>query len=350
MKRITLEELERENGTGTYDSLYQSILKKIEDGTLKPVKASKTNGKKPALHHAYWIVGEKKDYSFLEEELKYRLIPALSNDYYLKHPDIYEKERKWVLQLNDYLKNREKPWKTLVSMNERSYDIWNREKFIKEEQGNCVLKHCGMLAEQLAFYETTEPISYYAHTRETPQTIIILENKDTFYSMRKKLIDQSDTILGIKTGTLVYGAGKRILRSYQDFIDCAEPYMNLAENTILYFGDLDYEGIGIYERLAELFADQHVVIPFAKAYEAMLQKAKISESAVIEPEKSSDPQLNAMEIPGWVNNLPKTREKQNRSIGEAFFSYFNEETIELMKQILTAKRYIPQEILNILDF
>ena len=58
-------------------------------------------------------------------------------------------------------------------------------------------------------------------------------------------------IFSMEVGTLIYGAGKGILRSFQDFDLCAEPYMTYSENTIFYFGDLDYEGIGIYENLAE---------------------------------------------------------------------------------------------------
>ena len=47
--------------------------------------------------------------------------------------------------------------------------------------------------------------------------------------------------------TEIFGAGKGIIRSFQDFDLCAEPYMKHPKNTIYYFGDLDYEGIGIYE-------------------------------------------------------------------------------------------------------
>ena len=53
--------------------------------------------------------------------------------------------------------------------------------------------------------------------------------------------------------TEIFGAGKGIIRSFQDFDLCAEPYMKHPKNTIYYFGDLDYEGIGIYENLAEKF-------------------------------------------------------------------------------------------------
>ena len=41
--------------------------------------------------------------------------------------------------------------------------------------------------------------------------------------------------------TEIFGAGKGIIRSFQDFDLCAEPYMKHPKNTIYYFGDLDYE-------------------------------------------------------------------------------------------------------------
>lgn len=70
--------------------------------------------------------------------------------------------------------------------------------------------------------------------------------------------------------TEIFGAG--IIRSFQDFDLCAEPYMKHPKNTIYYFGDLDYEGIGIYENLAEKFRSRWKILPFVPAYQAMLGK------------------------------------------------------------------------------
>ena len=103
--------------------------------------------------------------------------------------------------------------------------------------------------------------------------------------------------------------------------------MKAQENQIYYFGDLDYEGIGIYERLAEPFECwQYEIRPFTAAYERMLAKAQ------------------------KVCGLPMTKEKQNRRISGRFFAYFSEQTVLKMKEILESGRYIPQEILNIGDF
>ncbi len=329
MKRITLEELEKKLRAESYERLCTYVYSQIENGRLKPVKASKTNGKKPALYREYWGIEPDKndgiDLEKLKEELKYGMSAKISVDYYMKHLDQYASDRRWVLMLNDYLRMcqgmNEMP---VISKNERSFQIWGREKFLQLEQGKKILKRCGMDVSQLSFYETSEPLAYYSRERSVPQNLLILENKDTFYSMRRHLIEGGERIFGIPFGTLIYGAGKGILRSFQDFAFCVEPYMREDENTIFYFGDLDYEGIGIFERLAESF--EMPIRPFAAAYEQMMDKA------------------------GAVLDLPETKEKQNRRISGKFYEFFSDAMVCKMKELLESGRYIPQEILNIEDF
>lgn len=331
MKRILLDEIERKLHEESYEQLCKYVYRQVESGCLKPVKASGLNGKKPALYQQYWVADTDVDYSEYEEELKYKMSMQISVDYYLRHLAQYAADREWVQLLNQYFLDTQSGNPEPVSKNERSFQIWGREKFLQQEQGKKILKRCGVAASQLAYYETSEPLAYYSANRQTPQNLLILENKDTFYSMRRHLLDQSEDhkkeIFGIPFGTLIYGAGKGILRSFQDFSFCVEPYMQAKENRIYYFGDLDYEGIGIYERLAQLFEQQEIMIcPFTQAYEKMMEKA------------------------GEVKKLPNTKEKQNRNLSGAFFSFFSEQTVSHMLQLLEREYYIPQEILNITDF
>ena len=326
MKRAQLDELLRTRQNLSYQEQYEYIRKLLDKGWIKPVKASRTNGKRPALYREYWILEEKKDYSNYMEEISYTFSTMLSVDYYLAHPDVYEQDRPWVLRLNEYLRQHTDLMQIPESLNERSFEIWNREKFLDREQGKKILNRCGLRAEDLNTYRTTEPLPSYTHTRNTPQNLLILENKDPFFSMRNYLLNGHTEILGTETGTLIYGAGKKIIRTFQDFDLCAEPYMKVPENTIYYFGDLDYEGIGIYENLAEKFQDRWEIRPFVPAYEAMLEKAD------------------------RVKMLPGTKEQQNRNIRTLFFDFFDEQTVERMKLILETDRYIPQEILNTADF
>ncbi len=326
MKRMLLEEFMKKNNGLDYGQQCAYMISLIESGKIRPVKASGKNGKKPALYREYWILEEPDpDRESLLEELAFGIVPEISIDYYRAHLDHYKKERDWVQMLNTYLKNSKEKLEYPESMNERSFEIWNREKFLSKENGKKIISHCGLDLEFFNMYETAEPLAYYSHTRKTPQNILILENKDTFFSMRRHLLEGKREIFGVLMGTLIYGGGKRIIRSFQDLDRCMEPYMKEKENQIYYFGDLDYEGIGIYESLAAAFETRWEICPFLPAYQAMLMKAC------------------------QVKELPKTKEQQNHKAGRCFFNWFDEETTARMHKILESECYVPQEILNITD-
>ena len=223
MKRIALNEIERKLHAESYEQLCMYIYEQIANGSFKPVKASGTNGKKPALYYEYWVTDAdtKTDDDEYEEELKYKMTMQICVDYYLHHMRQYADDREWVMRLNDYFLNLHGTKPEIVSKNERSFQIWGREKFLQQEQGKKILKRCGVALSQLSYYETSEPLAYYSRHRQTPQNLLILENKDTFYSMRRHLLNQREghekEIFGTLFGTLIYGAGKGILRSFQDF-------------------------------------------------------------------------------------------------------------------------------------
>jgi hypothetical protein len=239
----------------------------------------------------------------------------------------YGEDRVWLLLLNDYLKYHRDELNIPKSINERSFEICDREKFLKEEQGKKILKRCGISLDVLNFYETTEPMAYYSHTRKTPQNMLIIENKDTFYSMRMHLLQGKDEILDTQIGTLIYGAGKGIYRSFQDFSLCAEPYMRDKGNTIYYFGDMDYEGIAIYENLASLYEEECPIKPFIPGYMKMIEKVRNL----------------------GIERLPDMKTGQNKNIDVQFWNYFERESQHVMLQILLDGKYIPQEILSIGD-
>lgn len=412
MKKVSLEQLYKESGEEVYSEQYRYICRRIEARELIPVKKSPLNGKKPALHLSYWIAEEAPDYAEEVEELKYRMVPAIRTDYYMKHLDVYREEAVWVRLLNRYFLEQGQPGggklrePEPVSLNERSFQIWGREKFLQREQGRRILAHCGVELGQLHVYGTTEPLAYYSCSRNVPQKVLILENKDTFYSMRRYLgregqgkgqsgrignVEQKEAndcaykynvgvqscnadeqgckmgaqgcnaneqgcnasakgcntneqgctgdsaaglpgrIFGVEIATVIYGAGKGILRSFEDFRFCVEAHVNDPGNEILYFGDLDYEGIGIYERLAALFGSGGggcEIKPFVQAYGIMLQKARAR----------------------GLDFLPESSEKQNQNLSGLFFSYFPESLRDGMGAVLESGKYIPQEIINISDF
>ena len=317
-KRIELATIEQHYELFDYQELYQFIQQALQNGYLEPVKASGSNGKKPALYKKYHLITKIENEEELRQELLFSLSPALKNDYYLNHLKQYELDREAIFKLSDFFQSQRSCLQLPTSLNERSFQIWQQEKFLAQE-GQRLLKNVGLNLDDLNIYETAEPLAYYSVSKETPQNILIIENKDTFYSLRKYMIEGHQQILGFPMKTLIYAGGKKGIKGFQHFEASVEPYLLHQANQFYYFGDLDYEGILIFEKLRDHFYCE----PFVLAYEAMLKKSVSLQ-------------------------LPKTKEKQNRQISEMFFNYFEDCT--LMKAILESDRYIPQEILTMQDF
>lgn len=325
--KLTLEEIQKLYKIQEYRGLYSIIIELIEKETISPIKSSGLNGKSPALYNTYRVLKEKEDYSLYEEELKFKINPRLEIGYYLKNMKKYKEHRENILKLSDYMTNKSHLLENRISLNERSFEIWGQEKFLKGGGGKTLLNNLKLNEDYLNYYDTTEPLPYYSQTKKTPQNILIIENKDTFYSMRKHLLNGNETILGVEISTLIYGGGKNIVRTFKDFEYCVEPYLAHNENSIYYFGDLDYEGILIFEMLQKSFQEGFDICPFVKAYEKMIDKY-ISENI----------------------GLPITKEGQNRNISQIFMEYFSLDYKEKILSILEEDKYIPQEILNIGDF
>lgn len=83
----------------------------------------------------------------------------------------------------------------------------------------------------------------YIYDRTAPQNVLIIENKDTFYTVRKYMQETGkNEILGKKIGTVIFGSGKKAVSSFRDFEFTAEKYLADSKNRFFYFGDMDYEG------------------------------------------------------------------------------------------------------------
>lgn len=327
-KKIKLADIEEKYSYMEYDELYEYILSEIEKKKLIPVNASGINGKKPALYNAYWVTEKERDYSEVKEELMYKISPMINTEYYLKRPEKYEADRKDICLLSDYLIKHREALRYSETINERSFEIFHREKFLARDGGMGLLKRLDMSGSALNFYMASEPMSYYSHQKNHPQNFLIIENKDTFYSMRHHMINGADMILGLQFGTLIYGGGKGIHKSFEDYVNVVEPYFADTGNKVYYFGDLDYEGILIYESLAEKYKDKVEIYLFTNAYERMLKKA---------------------EYIGF-SEMPFTKEGQNHNIGQCFLEQFSNKVQKDIKRILQEERYIPQEILNAGDY
>lgn len=321
---ITIEEIEKLYKISNYQELYLKIKELEADNRLTPVKSNGGNGKKPTLYKKYRIVKRNHDNRKLLEELTYKLSTKFKLDYYRNHIDKYEEDRQYVLMLNDFFIHNSELLNVRVSMNERSFQIWGREKFIKEEKGKNIVKNVGLDLEDLNYYDTSEPLAYFSISKKVPQNILILENKDTYYTMRNHLIAGNSTILGEEISTIIYGKGKNGVKAFKDFEISVEEYVCSSQNKLFYFGDLDFEGIIIYESLFRQLEDKYNLAVFTKGYEKLVDKCE-------------------------GRSLPRTKEGQNRNIGSIFMDEFDNSYKEKFIEILNEGLYIPQEAIDITD-
>lgn len=324
-KTITLEEIEKLYNVSSYNELYSLVSNLIENGKLEAIKSSCGNGKKPALYMRYRVVEVAEDESVYIDELNYKVSSKLEISYYKNDIKKYKMHREYILDLSDFIKENEKLLEVSLSMNERSFQIWGEEKFLQKGNGKTILKNLGISTNYLNYYDTSEPLAYYSKSKKIPQNILVIENKDTYYTMRKFLITSNNIILGTEIDTVMYGAGKGVIKAFKDYSISVEEYLSNKENTILYFGDIDYEGIGIYEGFYEAYKDKYKIKPFINGYREMIDKIKDVES------------------------LPITKKGQNKNIDNYFLKEFSEEYRMKIQDILEKGVYIPQEIINIID-
>lgn len=327
-KKATTVELQEYFGIEDYLEFCSYVKQLEKKGMLVPVKSSRFNGKTPPLYQAYHIIKNSEDNEAYRKELLYQLSLELNPSYYIKHMEDYKRDRHFVLLLSSYMKRKKENLSQSVSLNERSFEIFHREKYLKGEGGKRLLKNLDFSIERLNIYDAKEPISYYSHHKQVPQSVLIIENMDTFYSMREYLLQTDGKILGKEIGTLIYGKGKAVSKSFQDFPICVEAYLKHPENKMLYFGDLDYEGIKIYEDLWKKMKDSMRIEPFSRAYEKMVEKG--------------------IEI--GIDELPMTKEGQKQASCHQFLQSFSKAMQTNIVEILEARKYIPQEILQKKDY
>jgi hypothetical protein len=118
--------------------------------------------------------------------------------------------------LDSWLKENQELLKTPVSINERSFQIFHQEKALRENKDlaavlNFNIRYSGILN----YYETPEP--FFTHNikpydEKTTVNILISENKDTWYTLRKIMNASSKYAFGIRFHILMYGEGKKINR------------------------------------------------------------------------------------------------------------------------------------------
>ena len=150
------------------------------------------------------------------------------------------------------------------------YQIWKYEKMLDTQVGKSILR-VNNLEEILNFYLTPEPFFDYILNQKENMTILIIENKDTWYTLRKiarnnKL--KSLNILGLEIDGIIYGEGNKITK--HNALEDYEKEMLNSKVNFVYWGDLDFTGIDIFERVKRANYRSDIRL-FEEIYEKMLE-------------------------------------------------------------------------------
>ncbi|SDC27412.1 MULTISPECIES: Wadjet anti-phage system protein JetD domain-containing protein [unclassified Candidatus Frackibacter] len=305
---------------GGYQEFVKSIKILVSKELIRPIKAWKKNGMAPPLYNGYQILSLKEK---LGPDIKKKLLtqyhPSLNTTYYLNNPQEYKRDKKYLSQLDEFLKENSSLELVPMTVNERSFQIFQDEKFLASQVGKEFMRRIGLSLEILNSYPTYEPFFYYQNTRGLDKrNLLIIENKDTFFSFKKLLQEGNFSWKGVRFDLIIYGEGKKIQHSFPFFYELKE--YQKGENNLYYFGDLDPAGISIWYGLQEKFEEEF--IPFTFFYNTLLAE--------------------------YQEQIPKLKKKQkiNQRAVQKFISFFSPKIQDKILELVESNIYLPQEGLN----
>lgn len=310
--KISLHELEQLCQASAYSELVSEINSFIKSGLLRPI-GKDTNGMFPPLYSHYRICREKENASSVKAEIL-RLGPDFNPSGYLSNIPLYNKHRASLRKLCDYVRDKDTELNLSMSKNERAYAIWGNEKQLDDAVCKSMLSFTNWV-NKLNYYYTPEPFFDYLCNGSKTKSILILENKDIWFSLRKLFMEHKTAcyLYGQWFDGLLFGEGKKINRS-NALEDYSKEGLSMPPS-FYYWGDLDYEGINIYLKISA-----SPVQLFVPGYIAMLEY-------------------------GRTQKLTPCRTNQVRpSEVDEFLKHFNNSNALEIKAILESGKYIPQEI------
>lgn len=241
-KTVDLMEMERVvPGWGEYEDFAEAVLQLVGEGVLVPIRARGTNLAQPALPNGYRVQRQRLQAEFFEEIRRRQLDihPLIQLDCYFKGTEVlWRKEQPWLARLQEYLSVYGLP-DSEASIWQRSYEIMGDEKWISEQGGRSFLQHVRIF-EKLKIVDLMEPLMFALNPKRIQDSCcyhLIVENKTTFDAL-------ASVLPATEFLTLIYGAGKCFLNSITQLEN--QLHMPHVQHELLYFGDLDLEGITIW--------------------------------------------------------------------------------------------------------
>ena len=242
-KRITLEELDKL--CQDPEQLGGQITELVEQGVLIPIKNSKTNGnQKTPLFMKYTVRTENAE-EISPDEI-YALHPRLSaNGYLLRNRMQFISNKAFLQRLSEWLTYHKSG--EMMSRRERSFSIFGEEKELDEHLK--LLECIGISGDILSCYDTPEQcFSDYIPVRKPEMTLIVCENKDIWFNIRRLMYETGvRSLFDIPIDGVIFGQGNDI--TGKDKFRSYAAYLDADTVRFLYCGDIDRAGFDIFLRL-----------------------------------------------------------------------------------------------------
>lgn len=241
------------------------------------------------------------------------------------HPklaDFAEKNRNKseLKKIDHFLKEFSQKIETpLISLNERSFEIFGKEKTLRNLLFSGGLQdHLKPLDLGCRYYPPPLVYQYFPEVKLSVDRVLVIENKDTFYSMiewnrLKKYYTH-----------ICYGNGNAFSQSHSRL---EEILRDSYQAVFSYFGDLDINGIQTLITVHQTHKNQNlpIIVPALSLYQQMLDRA---------------------------NGLPLQKDKNTYSETTQLLQdskdLFPEQFLEQIQRTLFLKnKRIPQEILSL---
>jgi len=340
-KRISINELDDElkkrkinvfSDNDKRDQFVETIQDLIDDNILIPLKNASRIQQYGKLPNTFTIRKSAISEIFSPLTVEHRnellsLSPRINIDYYATHAVQYVKDREFIFKIDELVRQNSVEE---LTVNERSYLLFGDEKAITipadaAVDGNRILKNLKLTIEDIKAKKTYEPFFYAVKEyfslegeSQAVRTALIVENKDTFWTLHLALT--SGELKNVNM--VVYGEGHAIHQKFAYF----EMIGGSTSDRYFYFGDLDQEGIHIFNSLRKKFP-AYDIKPAVKLYSIVLRKTGIEKA----------------------HPLRKKQVVGNSSLSP-FIDFFEPDEKETIKKIVDERKYLPQEIFNKSDF
>lgn len=204
-----------------------------------------------AIHRR--IIINNWNFASQSENMSFDLIShvlGMDASYYLKNPDEYDKDRNHIKRLNNYLKNKSGE----LTLNEIAYKIFKDEKALTQIEkssvdGKKILSKLGIDIASLDCVDTISP--FYFPVSSKGNTVLVVENKDTCFSLLRLLNNSQTNIKGI-----IFGEGRAVIKIFNFLHIYGLEHVEL----FLYYGDIDQEGFDIARSLIERYSEYNIML------------------------------------------------------------------------------------------